>query len=80
MHPDEIEEIEYRFGPKLWDATPGVCCAAFQLGACPHTEGDYDAEMTDAELDEWLDYLAAEGLLGFHGPARPAPTSADEPF
>ena len=33
-----------------------------------------EIEETDAELDEWLDYLAAEGLLGFHGPARPAPT------
>jgi hypothetical protein len=24
----------------LWDADPTVCCAAFQLGACVHTEGD----------------------------------------
>lgn len=25
-------------GPVLWDADPDVCCAAFQLGACSHTE------------------------------------------
>lgn len=38
FHPDDIED---GFGPRLWDATPGVCCAAFQLGACSHTE-DFD--------------------------------------
>jgi hypothetical protein len=42
-HPHEIEEMEARFGPRLWDATPGVCCAAFQLGACAHTEA-FDPE------------------------------------
>lgn len=43
MHEDEREELEYGFGPKLWDAGEGVCCAAFQLGACSHTEDhDYD--------------------------------------
>jgi len=36
----EIEEREFGFHGALWDATPGVCCAAFQLGACAHTEGD----------------------------------------
>ncbi len=25
-------------GPRLWDAGEGVCCAAYQLGACQHTE------------------------------------------
>lgn len=34
------------FGPRLWDASPGVCCAAFQLGACCHTEADQGE-------DEW---------------------------
>ena len=34
----EREEIEFQFGPRLWDADPDVCCAAFQLGACEHTE------------------------------------------
>jgi hypothetical protein len=33
----ESEEAEFR-GPLLWDADPDVCCAAFQLGACQHTE------------------------------------------
>lgn len=41
MYDDEPD-----FGPRLWDATPGVCCAAYQLGACPHTEAyDYDDEI-----------------------------------
>lgn len=46
----EQEEIEYGFGPVLWDADPDVCCAAFQLGACVHTEGQY-GEYSD-EADE----------------------------
>lgn len=33
----------------LWDADPDVCCAAFQLGACVHTEGDND--LYDIEAD-----------------------------
>ena len=53
MHPYEIEEREYRDGPRLWDADPDVCCAAFQLGACPHTEAF--EEPTDEELAELLD-------------------------
>ena len=32
------EEMEFGSGPILWDATPGVCCAAAQLGACAHSE------------------------------------------
>ena len=40
MHPHEVEEQGFgRDGP-LWDADPTICCAAFQLGACRHTEGD----------------------------------------
>ena len=54
IHPYEIEEREYRDGPRLWDADPDVCCAAFQLGACAHTEAeaiDYDdIELRDEEI------------------------------
>jgi hypothetical protein len=39
----ELEELDFGRGPRLWDADPDVCCAAFQLGACAHTEAfDYD--------------------------------------
>lgn len=42
VHPDDRPS---EFDGRLWDATPGVCCAAFQLGACPHTEAfDYEDE------------------------------------
>jgi hypothetical protein len=55
MHPDEIEEREMQFGARLWDATPGVCCAAFQLGACEHTESydpyDFDTETGEEDKD-----------------------------
>jgi hypothetical protein len=50
-HPHEIEEEEFGRGPLLWDATPGVCCAAFQLGACQHTEGPWGSD--EANGDEW---------------------------
>lgn len=56
-HPHYLEEIEHRFGPKLWDADPDVCCAAYQLGACPHTEA-YDPE--DYHYDD-EDYDYEEG-------------------
>lgn len=37
------EEQDFGRGPRLWDADPDVCCAAFQLGACAHTESfDYE--------------------------------------
>jgi hypothetical protein len=39
LHPDD----EPGFAGPLWDADPNVCCAAFQTGACSHTE-DYDWE------------------------------------
>jgi hypothetical protein len=38
-------------GPRLWDATPGVCCAAFQLGACEHSEAGMDDYWDDDLLD-----------------------------
>lgn len=60
-HPHEIEEAEFGQGPRLWDATPGVCCAAFQLGACEHTEG-FDAYDYDTEYDEAM--AEQEAILG----------------
>lgn len=59
MHPHEAEEIEQRFGPRLWDATPGVCCSAFQLGACEHTEA-YDEPGDDDYAPGELAALRAE--------------------
>lgn len=38
----EIEEQEFGRSGALWDADPEVCCAAFQLGACEHTEAPYE--------------------------------------
>jgi len=32
----------------MWDATPDVCCAYLQTGACAHTEG-YDPADDDLE-------------------------------
>ena len=52
MHPHELEEIEYRSGPVLWDATPGVCCAAYHLGACDHTEA-WDSDFYAEEEARW---------------------------
>lgn len=46
LHPHEQEELEVAFGPRLWDATPGVCCEYFQLGACAHTEA-FDQDEVD---------------------------------
>ena len=37
-HPDDEFDP---YAPRLWDADPDVCCAAFQLGACAHMES-YD--------------------------------------
>ncbi len=52
LHPHEIEEMEYRDGPKLWDADPDVCCAAYQLGACEHTEA-WDSDFYAEEEAAW---------------------------
>ena len=61
-------------GPVLWDADPDVCCAAAQLGACPHTELD---EYTEEDDPAYFAELAAR-------PAAPrveAPAlDGDEPF
>jgi hypothetical protein len=70
----EIEEIEHRFGPRMWDASPGVCCAYFQTGACSHTE--YDPEpWSDLTPEELAELTAAE----FHARLAATPT-VDEPF
>ncbi len=68
MHPDDRLDLEASFGPRrLWDArvaTGEVCCAAFQLGACVHTESydlddacwygvDDDFDAADAEQAHW---------------------------
>lgn len=47
----EIEERDFNRGPVLWDADPDVCCAAFQLGACIHTESFDPEEEFATELD-----------------------------
>lgn len=50
MNQHEQEERDFGRGPILWDADPSVCCAAFQLGACSHTEllADDHAEEIEA--------------------------------
>lgn len=37
-------EDEFTGGPRLWTADPTACCAAYQLGACSHTEAFEYAE------------------------------------
>ena len=64
MNAHEQEERDFGRGPALWDADPDVCCAAFQLGACEHTEGgedSADAPLTDDELAEIEEYYGTEG-------------------
>jgi hypothetical protein len=54
-HPDELEERDFGRGPALWDLgvqMGDVCCAAFQLGCCPHTEAadlDYEIGLAESE-------------------------------
>lgn len=77
LHPHEAEEIEHRFGPRMWDATPGVCCAYFQTGACAHTEA-YDEPTDDDYAPGELAALRAEETAY---QARLAATPVvDEPF
>lgn len=53
MNLQEIEERDFGQGPPLlWDATPGVCCAAFQLGACAHTEAFSEEDWAEWERSE----------------------------
>lgn len=64
MTAHEIEEREFHDTPLLWDADPDVCCAAYQLGACAHTEADTDDEMTAEEEAAWI--AANPPVLGNH--------------
>lgn len=73
----EQEERDFGRGPLLWDADPEVCCAAFQLGACIHTEGhefdegyDGDLEPYDGDLLRVVEVVGAHVVLG----------EEDEPF
>ena len=67
--PHELEEQEFGRGSRLWDADPDVCCAAFQLGACSHTE----AAAYQYEDDDPADHVA----IAVADPGVPA---EDEPF
>jgi hypothetical protein len=49
IYGDEITSGPHYMGPRLWDADPTVCCAAFQLGACAHTEDLAEAQAADLE-------------------------------
>lgn len=49
MDLHEIEERDFGRDGGLWDAGEGVCCAAYQLGACSHTE---DFDPSDEDFDE----------------------------
>ena len=52
---NEYEQDEQDFGASgaLWDAGEGVCCAAFQLGACAHTEAQsFEDELTVFDLSK----------------------------
>jgi hypothetical protein len=72
------EREEQEFGrERLWDADPDVCCAAFQLGACRHTESyvgdeDEDEVMTEAQSHGMTEAQYALTLA--------TQTTDDEPF
>lgn len=88
MHIHELEELEYRMGPKLWDAGEGVCCAAYQLGGdcchAPDYEGDQEEPMTREELVELHgeDFVAETERMLAAGAARQAAMvpEGEEPF
>lgn len=66
MNMHEQEERDFGRGPLLWDADPDVCCAAFQLGACVHTEARSAEEAAEDDA-RWLEEttrLAAQGHIG----------------
>jgi hypothetical protein len=66
MNMHEQEERDFGRGPLLWDADPDVCCAAFQLGACIHTEGGFD-EGYDGDLEPYDgDLLRVVEVVGGH--------------
>lgn len=73
QHPHLIEELEMRDTPRLWDADPDVCCAAFQLGACEHTEA-----LNEDDIAELL-AMSTEEIAELFTPTPTDPT-AEEPF
>lgn len=81
-------EEEFDFGPRLWDATPGACCAAYQLGACAHTEAaaeeepEFVAERTDATTGvRYTTYRYSDGEeFTVEAHPQPAPEPFDWPF
>lgn len=64
-----IEEAEFGRGPVLWDADPTVCCAAYQLGACVHTE-----------TDPWGDPADPPEYTPDDAPADDDPSLTEPPF
>lgn len=44
------------YEPAIWDATPGVCCAYYQLGACDHTEALVSEFFEELEADWRRDF------------------------
>lgn len=87
LHPHEIEEAEFGQGPRPWDATPGVCCAAYQLGACSHTErepdpvlvGSFPSPLTGAQVTVW-EHWSGDLIVEATEPPAPAAPVVDEPF
>lgn len=78
--------MEFGRGPRLWDAgvaTGEVCCAAFQLGACEHTESGYFDELADwadEELPDPHGPALCDVCGGFHGGACPMGLDDEELF
>jgi len=67
--------------PILWDATPGVCCAAYQLGACPHTEELTDDDIAQMEAEWRRDFPEEAAAADAWFAAQPAPRyDIEEPF
>ena len=73
QHPHLIEELEMRDTPRLWDADPDVCCAAFQLGAREHTE-----TLNEDDIAELL-AMSTEEIAELFSPTPTDPT-APAPF
>lgn len=65
MDLHEAEERDFGRDGDLWDATPGVCCAYYQLGACAHTEGDMDPEQDEQDEQDDEGHVVANALQTF---------------
>jgi hypothetical protein len=66
VNVQEREEAEFGQSLVLWDADPDVCCAAFQLGACVHTEGGTEEADTEEESD-FADWFWSDHSHDFDG-------------